>query len=110
MNTVWGRASDIVDRLTAAGIRATLDPRNLTPPGVLVRPPTITYDLAYGHTVEWTVTAYVPGPYNGDALAALIGPGALVSAIDAALDCVTAARPGPDPETPSYELSWTEGV
>lgn len=51
------------DRLTAAGVRAVIDARDLNPPGALVRPPTIGYRFGHCHELTWTV--YVLAPDSG---------------------------------------------
>jgi hypothetical protein len=56
----------IVEKLTAAGIRATMDPGALNPPAVLVVPPRRTYDVACGYTALWGLRAIVPAPTGGD--------------------------------------------
>lgn len=66
-------ASDVVQRLSAAGLRATADVRDLNPPAVYVGSPS----AAYGRLATWTseLDLYVVVPNAGrlEALAAL-GP------------------------------------
>jgi hypothetical protein len=69
--SAYQRATEIVDKLQAEGISATLDPRSATPPCVLVTPPSGTYDLACGFTARWQLQLLVPGPGNADAFKAL---------------------------------------
>lgn len=54
----------------AAGIRATVDARNVNPPCVLFVPPTITLNLNCGGTAAFEAVCIVPGAGNADAWAA----------------------------------------
>jgi hypothetical protein len=67
----YDAALAIVDKLTAAGVRATADPRSATPPCVLVPPPDRVYDIGCGYTARWRLVALVPNPGNADAHKAL---------------------------------------
>lgn len=71
-----------VDLLTAAGVRATLDERDVNPPCVLVRPPILTYRFGRGADAEWTYWLIVPDAGKSNAIAAL---GELIEAAQAAL-------------------------
>ena len=53
--------------LTAAGLRVTLDPRNVNPPCVLLVPPRVEMDLNCGGTAEFKAFILVPPPANLDA-------------------------------------------
>lgn len=108
----WDRALELVEKLSADGIAATFDPRNLNLPGVLITPPRREYDLACGFTAAWDLWAIVPGPANGDAFRAL---DALVDQIAAALPVVRATAlpytPSPDaPPLPAYRVELQEGL
>lgn len=61
----------IVATLTAAGVRATDDPRNVNPPCVWVEPDTADRTARCRAAATARLTAMVPGPANGDALRAL---------------------------------------
>lgn len=61
-----GRAQQIVDQLTAAGLRATTDPYVLSPPCILVPPPNLTYDLGCGATLNWQLIALAPASATAD--------------------------------------------
>lgn len=63
LNTV-GIAQDLVDRLQQAGVRATLDPRNVVPPiGLLVRPAYQPVGNACRNLVaDWTLHLIGKGP------------------------------------------------
>lgn len=62
-------AQVIVDKLVAAGVRATTDPSALNPPAVLVPPPRRNYDLACGYSAVWGLRAVAPAPTGGDHVA-----------------------------------------
>jgi hypothetical protein len=108
----FDRAQEIVDKLTADGIAATLDPRSATPPCVLVTPPGRTYDLACGYSARWQLWALVPGTGNADAFRAL---DALVDEVAAVLPVLRAELQSyvlsPDnPPLPAYRIEFEEGV
>lgn len=102
-------AAEIVEKLRAAGIRATTDPGALTPPAVLVVPPRRVYDVACGYTAQWSVHAIAPGPTGGDRTT-WNQLDELVDAVAAAF-AVDTAQPGAyvlGPNThPSYLVTFT---
>lgn len=55
--------ADLVDSLTAAGLRATIDPRDVNAPAVWVSPRQIAHDILSGGTV--TVDLWLIAPDNG---------------------------------------------
>jgi hypothetical protein len=59
-------AAVIVEKLIAAGIRATVDPGAFTPPAVIVPPPDRTYDVGCGYTATWGLRAVATAPTGGD--------------------------------------------
>jgi hypothetical protein len=61
----------MVGRLIVAGVPAALDERDLNPPGVLVRPPEISYRFGGCAEATWTLLAAVPDTGTGPALVAL---------------------------------------
>jgi hypothetical protein len=104
----------LVDRLTAAGIPAALDERDLNPPGVLVLPPAVDYRFSgpcAGAT--WTLLAAVPDAGTGPALPGLSD---LVERVRAALNYeVTNAVPATvtlsdGPPAPAYRLTYTSDI
>jgi hypothetical protein len=106
--------ADIVARLTAAGIRATLDGRDVNPPCVLVRPPTMTFRFGKGYwDADLTAWALVPDTGVGTASGAL---GELIDAVQNALGfAVVTARPDEttlsDGSTvPTYVLTWSQRI
>lgn len=108
-------AGAIVADLRAAGIRATVDERELNPPAVFVAPPALTYRFGKGGwDASWTLSAVVPDNGRRPALAAL---GDLVTDVQAALSGrVVAGRPvdlfvpGGAAPLPAYELTFTERI
>lgn len=67
MSTLLDVLNSYVVELTAVGIRATLDPRSVNPPCVLLIPPTMALDVAGGGTATFTAYALTRGPGNADA-------------------------------------------
>jgi hypothetical protein len=65
--TPYGFAVDLVARLNAAGIKATVEPGKLSPPQVLVMPPDVDLDLACGGTASFSIMCVAP--LNGDSTA-----------------------------------------
>lgn len=66
MSESFTRAEEIVAKLTAAGVRASVDPSGINPPAVLVVPPNRTYDVACGFSATWTLVALAPGAQGAD--------------------------------------------
>jgi hypothetical protein len=100
-----------VAQLEGAGVRATVDPRNLNPPAVLVRPPTLHYRFGRGCVAaDWQARLYLPDPGTEGALAIALP---LLEQITVALEgAPTEATPAdfqlPDGATvPGYQLSWS---
>lgn len=81
----------LIGLLTAAGLSAAADPANITPPGVQLRPPTLTPRFGKGWDATWE--AWIVAPDIGILPAArLFGP--LIDQVQAALDWpVTQIRP-----------------
>jgi hypothetical protein len=108
-------AAAIVADLHAAGIRATVDERELNTPAVFVAPPALTYRFGkHCWDAAWTLSAVVADNGRRPAMAAL---GDLVSAVQAALGGrVVAGRPvdllipGGAAPLPAYELTFTERI
>jgi hypothetical protein len=110
--STYERAGELVDKLTAAGVGATLDPRSATPPCVLVTPPTLTYD-AYGSALaDWSLYVLSPATGNADAWLALDELGGLVAdVLPIARREFVAYSLSPDaPPVPSYRLTFSEGI
>ncbi len=104
---------DMVALLTAAGVPATADGRNLNPPGVLVKPPALAYRFKGGWEATWTAYAAVGDLGHTDALGVM---GELLEAVQAALGgAVKTARPADlftedGAQLPAYELTWTDRI
>jgi hypothetical protein len=109
-----GAVDAVVDTLTAAGIRATADIRDLNPPAVLVAPPDIAWRFGRGADATWRVVAAVGNTAAGPAITGL---SELVDQVQAALaGAVTGGRPvdlsSPDggAPLPGYELTFTTRI
>lgn len=103
----------IVDKLTAAGVPATLDVRSATPPCVLVPPPDRDYvGSNCGYTAQWRLFVLVPNPLNADTAAKLD------ELADAAADVLPVERMAlssyvlsqDSPALPAYRIEFDEGV
>lgn len=103
----------VVDQLVDGGVRATLDGRDMNPPCVQVRPPSLTFRFGKGWDAAFEAWAMVPATGMRADLKAL---GELVDAAQAALvgaavtatpDDVVLADGG---TVPMYRLSWTQRI
>jgi hypothetical protein len=112
MTPGYDRGVEIVDKLTAADIRATVDPRAATPPCVLVTPPGKTYDIGCGFTAQWAIIALVPGTGNADAFKALDElETAVANVLPVTRSTLTQYVLSPDnPPLPAYRIEFSEGV
>lgn len=110
---VVGRMETYRDALTAANVRCVLDARDVNPPAVLIRPPTLAYRFGRGCVgATWAAWLFLPDAGQIDALRvgvpildaateALAGVGAVVTQA-APADFQTA-----DGATvPGFILSW----
>lgn len=100
------------EQLTAAGIRATVDPRNVVPPCVLFNPPdSVALNIGCGGTAQMSAVLLASGPGQGDAWqtleAALPAVLAHVPAEEVRSTAYTLDDSGP---MPAYELIWTSTV
>jgi hypothetical protein len=105
---------DIVDQLTAAGIRATVDARNLNPPCVQVRRPTLHYKFGRGIAeADWELWLMVPDSGTSQALKTV---SELLTDVQTALGfAAVEATPDdaalPDGSTvPMYRLTWSKRI
>ena len=71
MTHILDAPKEIADVLAAAGVRATIDPRNAHPPAALVELGETTRDRYCGIVSTLTVSLVSPGPGNLDAIHAL---------------------------------------
>lgn len=58
--TALDRAQELVQKLEAAGVRATVDPGTVAPPCVLLVPPSFVFDLACEGDGTWRCPALAP--------------------------------------------------
>jgi hypothetical protein len=110
-----GAVWDLLGWLTAAGLRATADIRNVNPPGVYVEPPLIAWRFGRGYVdLSWSVWLVVPntgrdaalknlGPLLIDTYGALTAQGC--SPTDASFSELTAPDGGPP--MPAYLMNLT---
>lgn len=110
-----GRAQVIADKLIAAAgpdVLVTFDPRSVTPPCLLIEPPTLRFDVGCGATGEWRVIALAPGPANLDAwvsLDELVAVAAVALPVERA-EFVQYQLSPDNPPLPAYRVTFTEGV
>jgi len=97
--------------LSEAGVRATIDPRDLNPPGVLVAAPTFRWTFGGRLSVDYRLLVVVPSAGAANDLKAI---GALLDQISAVLaGAPVTATPSAWPDAgggdplPAYELAWT---
>jgi hypothetical protein len=110
---VAAAVQSVVDRLTAAGIRATLDERDINPPCVFVPPPALLFRFGRGdYTAEFTAWA-VTGAAGRNVDLANLAP--LLEAAAAALgwaavraDPADLLIPHQAAPLPAYRIVWTE--
>jgi hypothetical protein len=105
---------DIVDQLTAAGVRAAIDARDLNPPCVQVRRPTLHYQFGRSiATADWELWLLVPDSGTSQALKAA---SELLTAVQTAIGFAgVEATPDdaalPDGSTvPMYRLTWSKRI
>lgn len=111
MSTPVEQAKVWAAELSAAGIRATHDPRKIAPPCVLIVPPSVELDSNCGGTGEWTAFA----------LAATVGTSDAWEQLDQivlkALPILPVERIEPNSysaeetvQYPAFTMTWTETV
>ena len=107
--------SDVVGRLTAGGVRATLDERDINPPCVYVAPPAVEYRFGRGDFTA-TFTAWCVTGAAGRA-ADLSALGDLLDAVGIALDFAGIRADPADlliPQQaaplPAYRITWSERI
>lgn len=110
---VAGAVQSVVDRLTAAGVRATLDERDINPPCVYVAPPALTWRFGRGDFTAAFTAWCVTGAAGRNADLATLGD--LLESVGIALDWagVTADPadlliPHQAAPLPAYRVMWTE--
>jgi len=106
-------AQDLLDRLDAAKIRASVDSRDLNPPCVQLRPPTLTFRFGKGWDATWEAWVMLPDAGQKQALA---GFGPFLEEVQEALGYLAqTARPdttalGDGGFVPTYVLSFTTRI
>lgn len=101
MSALLKATKELVDQLRTAGVRVTMDSRNLNLPTVLVVPPAFLGDSNTGGTATFTLYAVTRAPANADAWESLDG---LLDQITAVLEDVRVIRPS------SYDVDGTGGL
>jgi len=114
MTDIVAAAQAILTQLEAAGIRAVVDGRDVNPPCVQLRPPTVHYRFGRGCVgFDWEARLMVPDVGMSQAWKQL---GTLLDAVEIALNYPSpTATPGdtilPDGSTvPTYVLTWSAKV
>jgi hypothetical protein len=109
--TALDHAQTFADKLTAAGVNATIDPRGATPPCVLIAPPVAVFDVGCGATGQWSLFALASGPANADAWRALDGMLAVASGLFPLerSEFVAYSLSPDNPPLPAYRMIFTEG-
>lgn len=111
MTSLWKVAEDTVTELRGAGIRATMDVRNLNLPCVLMVPPAFVGDISCGGTATFKALIISRGPGNADAWKSIDDIlGQLAAVVD-----VEEVRPSEytTDETgalPALEVVWTQAL
>jgi len=112
---VAGAVQSVVDRLTAGGVRATLDERDITPPCVYVAPPAVTFRFGRGDFTAAFTAWCVTGAAGRSADLSTLGD--LLEAVGTALDWagVTADPadlliPHQAAPLPAYRMTWSERI
>ena len=115
MTAILDATIALTEQLRAAGVRVTMDVRNLNLPTVLIVPPSWVADVMCGGTASFTIYALARPPANLDAWRSL---DALLGEVAAVVDEVREVRPSSyDPEgaggvpaleiTFDHSLTWT---
>jgi hypothetical protein len=110
---VLGTMRGYVTQLEAAGVRATIEPHDINPPAVLIRPPVLHYRFGRGCVAaDWQARLYLPDPGTEGALQIALP---LLDQITLALEgaaAITEATPADfqladGSIAPGYQLSWS---
>lgn len=113
MSQVITYLQELIQECRANDIRATLDPRSVSPPCVVFAPPSLDININRGATAAFTAIVVSPGPGNADAFAALdqlaqdVCRDVLVNA-----ESLVPVNYAPDDGAayPAYEISWTASL
>lgn len=105
------RLLDYREKLLAAGIRASIDGRDVNPPAVLIRPPTMFYRFGRGcYACDWEARVFLPDSGTEQALKAALP---LLEQVQSALGGVVVTATPADFQladggtAPGYALTWT---
>jgi hypothetical protein len=112
MTAILDATVKLTEDLRAAGIRATMDVRNLNLPTLLVVPPVWVADLMCGGTASFVIYALTRGPANLDAWKSL---DTLLAEVSKVVDEVREVRPTSyDPEgnggLPALEITFDHSL
>jgi hypothetical protein len=113
--TILDPLDDILGKLEAAGVRATIDIRDLNPPGCYLAPPELEFRFRQGdYTATYTLLVCAPNTTRRQQFVAMAE---LLAAVNGALGYRSPnARPVDVPTNDGtaillgYELSWTDRV
>jgi hypothetical protein len=101
------------DEITAAGVRATVDPRKAVPPCLVIGPPQVSLDrLDLCGTADWTAHLIAAtGAGTTDAWSQLDSlVGVVLGILPVETIRPTDYSPDGTTEYPAYELTWTAQV
>lgn len=112
---IAGAVQSVVDRLTAAGVRATLDERDINPPTVYVAPPAVAFRFAGGDMsaefTAWCVTGAAGRSVDLVNLAELLElAGAALHWAAVRADPADLLIPHQAAPLPAYRITWTERI
>jgi hypothetical protein len=112
---VAGAVQQLVDRLTAAGLRATQDERDLNPPAVFVAPPVLDWRFGRGD-FDAAFTVFVVTGAAGRSVD-LVNLGQLLDQVAEALNLAAVHAEPADllvphqaAPLPAYRLTWTDRI
>jgi len=111
MSEIITQLEGYLDKLKGAGVRATMDPRSVNPPTVLLAPPDFDLDVGCGGTAEFHAFVLAPPPANLDAWRALDDIAAKVADV-IPIERIRATTYGVDDTSaiPALDLSWTQAL
>jgi hypothetical protein len=110
--SAYERGLELVGKLEAAGLRATVDPRGATPPCILVTPPGRLYDLSCGYTASWQLIVLAPATANADAFKLLDDlMDQIIGVVEVRnADFISYALSADNPPHPAYRITFEEGI
>ena len=107
MSEIITRLEGYLTDLKGAGVRATMDPRSVNPPCVLLTPPDFDLDVNCGGTAEFRAVVLAPPPANLDSWRVLDDLAAKVADV-IPIERIRPTQYGVDDTgaLPALELSW----